>query len=386
VNGTKNYTALEKFETTPIDLFRRVEMTKLHPTVASVNPSPLSSRAAAVCAAFKHSEYPDNAFSASGSDGSVVSHGVSLNCGSETSTFDPAISTLREDEPKGEFGVDLPAHFTPHKSSFGYLVPAEIYEQESLPYAICPVDGMFPIKDTQKRKGADKKNIDKSKTFSRTCYFRFKLPKGTDLQPLGVYVVLDRENHFSLICNQNNGPTNRWRLCAYGGIEPDPNAPPAGPEPESLGPMSFGEVRCPVALPKVAALFQLHDFLVKAAAVSRDVIFSPQADKNLQAVMLLLYNNIQGISDVCDFDDAAKNLVLASYDPDNTPCRDVRTLRAAVQEVHDFLEEGPGLEDPDAEEYSTDEELNNDLELLSLVSKVFSKNLEKRNKLLLAKS
>jgi hypothetical protein len=297
LDATQMYTALEKFVVTPIDLFRLVEPSKLHPAVASTNPNALSSHASLLCAAFKEEEYPANPFDASGANGSIKSHGVSLNCGSGTTTFHKDSNSLPwqdilSNEQQGEFGVDVVSNFTAHPSSFGYLAPAEIYNPAPFPSFVVPQTNMLPLKDTQKRSGADGKNRDKTKMFTRSNYFRFKLPSSTELEQYGVYVVYDRANHFSLICAHQRSPTNnRWvrKDQTYELVNPGTSI--IVPEPECLGPVMYGtQIMCTVALPTIAALFQLQDFLIKAAAVPSDLRYSQNdSNKDLKAVVPLLY-------------------------------------------------------------------------------------------------
>lgn len=251
-----NYTALELFSTVPIDLFRRVPPSKIHPAVESQPGNQLSKRSPLFCASFREDEYRATPYEKNRKQGNVECDGISLGYNLEDDRQFAVAGgdkypwvDMDETDQKGRVSLQLEGDdsFTPATSNWGYLHNSPMTRQDGPDFL-----ATVPDKRTQSAEGPVRK---------RSTYYRFKLPQGTDLAAHGVAVVFDSYNHFVLIC----AAQPHYRLWVETAPSTYSSQGEPVPVPESNGPKQFHGETYQVILPAVAALFELHDLLVVAA-------------------------------------------------------------------------------------------------------------------------
>jgi hypothetical protein len=264
------YTALERFSIVPINLFRRVPPSKIHPAVVTATEpgdtgnNALSLRSPLFCASFADDEYKELPFESTGGEGNVECCGISLGYSLEGQAFDPTADghnypwqPMDNLEQRGRLSIQLDQDdsFTAAPSPWRYLHCTELQNTE--PNALPAVPDEF----TRKKSTG---NVAK-----RSNFYLFMLPKGADLSDLGVAVVFDRPNHFVLICVSPPSIGRFWG--SLRGAAELYTLRPEGrdgaiaadiTEPENIGRGIIVNKQYPVTLPNVASRFRLHSFLL----------------------------------------------------------------------------------------------------------------------------
>jgi hypothetical protein len=338
------YTALERFSVVPVNLFRRVPPSKIHPAVVTATEpgdnNALSSRSPLFCASFAQDEYNEFPFAGSGGEGNVQCCGISLEYTRDGQAFDPnanghnypwtPMTDTEQNNRRLSIKLDQGNAFTaPPTSPWRYLHATQLHETE--PYAEAKVADEV----TRKRATA---NV----AAKRSNYYLFMLPKGTDLSDLGVAVVFDRPNHFVLICVSPPSPGRYW------GSQTGPNehhtwrpmsTNAAFTERENLGRIDIANKRYPVVLPNVASRFHLHSFLLVAAAEPKNIRGSSEdGSKPLFAAAQGVFKNTSKIDNAYETGEALELLELANYNPDCVLHHSLKTLDAAMTSVCKMLE------------------------------------------------
>jgi hypothetical protein len=334
------YTALERFSVVPVNLFRRVPPSKIHPAVVTAGDNNvLSSRSPLYCGSFAADEYNEFPFEGTGGEGNVECCGISLGYSLDGQAFDPNANghnypwmPMSNFEQKRRLSIQLDQGnvFTaPPSSPWRYLHTTQLHRSE--PSANATVaDEMTQKKTTGNVAG------------KRSNYYVFMLPKGTDLSDLGVAVVFDRSNHFVLICTSPPSPGRYWRSLPVSTEKHTwrPEGTPDGvAEPENIGMDVIANKEYPVILPNVASRFGLHSFLLVAAAEPKNIRASTEdGSKPLLAAAQGVFKNTSKIDNAYEVGEALELLELANYNPDCVPHHSLKTLDAAINSVCKILE------------------------------------------------
>jgi len=260
----QQYIAYEKFKAAPVDLFRHVKFSQVHPGVrVSHDRKQFTEVAPLFCASLngkQEKEYPHFRVVAK----NVKVHGASL-FGCDAYTLETSLMPWDEitpEEPTGDFCLSRPTLDSVEKepTEFGIL---------RAPNLLDDIGDMVPdYKDT----------LDKSTEVKKRTYFwRFKLSQGTNLADVGMAVIYDNSTpgHFTLIPEENCRSQTRnnrwWNPSSMDLLEPreGSTAPQA---PEHLSCKISGASKS-LTFPMAAQKFEFHDFIMKASALPWDTKF-----------------------------------------------------------------------------------------------------------------
>ena len=363
-SGDKEFVAMEYFTTVPTALFRTVRNDELayltfsHP--AQVEDSTWTKMSPLHCAAFRgkkkglkdETSLPWLNMKVNNKKKEFVVHGVSLFCSDNAEetvvgSFDPFTEPDPGEEKTGVRRMSLGNAFgIPEDDLEGILFSRYTHDKA--------VEGQ-PFKSHKYKYGDPKERKKNGMATQRESYLRFKLKEGLDLAPYGVAVVYDNNTklHFSLVLSREQWdplakwtaagdslelhlPNDAWPL--YTTIERNDetrnqfllnhvlktDGDRGDHEPENC----ITAHRDYRYLPKVAALFSLHDLKLEAKVEPQEL--SP-GDKHYQiyeASMVLFHSDLPW-----DVYLAIVALENADYSLERITPSERNTLQEAIAEI-----------------------------------------------------
>jgi hypothetical protein len=358
------YFAVEYFETVPTDMYRDVKIDRLQPSIYS-HPDFLkeekrwTSVSPLYCAAMKDSEMELPWHSVS-EKGNLDAHGVSLYFKDEATVTDIVLDPFRpvdEDEQVGNTRLTLEQYMRLVNAEGAKPHPVFGIIETFVSHQMTPAGAV--AKGVPKRavaKGAPKRAEEgptkKPLASERMVCFRYKLREGTNLAPFGMALIYDNssKHHCSLIRKKTPEPNKRmWMevvgfpflplvssaeflnctdsnqrnallrdniLCPFAEHE----------EPETF----YGKIvgKPYLVFPKVAALFALNDFLMKASAepVPLEKYDDPSQHSMYKAALVLYHIDTDN-----DVRMALEELEGAAYHISDVDSPCVLTLHSAMQ-------------------------------------------------------
>lgn len=337
LSTTVQYTAYEVFTTVPRNLYRTVKTNQAHPVVDAVPGNQFTKVASLFCTALTPTESIDPPFyyNAQHKGRRVSVRGASLTWkdASEPATvgLTSEVDANESTKAPARIALDDAVFLGTYRegTEFGVLHTSSIYKHDGAQHLTqlkskhCTVSG---IKKT------------------RTYFWRYVIPMGTDLSGLGVSLVYDKaENgHFSLIPNQVNATYRAWSNVSFHQpnlLRPDPNQPePPIAMPESIT-WPYDSVNC-VAYPLVAKKFQLHDMIMKAAGfVLPDEPYEDKDCQKLAQAAEVVFDHGDELLNSYEIYEALDVLSSFAFDVKKAPFDELRILLNAMTEIQDSADD-----------------------------------------------
>lgn len=354
LDSAMQYCVFEKFTTVPVDLYRTVKLSQIHPVVKADIPSPFTEVVPLFCASFQEKESVHPPFRRSLSDlnksGRTLFSGASLRACDEYREVaeNPWDDVTREENKMG------------HQVDLGTL---DGTYRRSTTAEGGPSVGILRSTKLYTTTGAERFNNlqlkEEGKTVkTRNYYWRFKLEQGTDLQAVGMYLVCDKEDgHFCLVpevdrshsfLKSRQADPRKWPYQAGERpllMEPEPGVAIPNP-PEALLTHVSGGGPSVVAFPVVAQKFRFNDLVMKASGRPWDMIFNEEDDdedkKKLGAASNVVFEHSNALPNTHDILDALDVLRTKDFNITSVPFSDCGLLHETMDDLlsaEDTIEE-----------------------------------------------
>jgi hypothetical protein len=351
------YFAVECFETVPTDVYRTVRIDQLQPSIYShpdclENESRWTCISPLYCAAIKDSEIEFPWHSVSQQE-NLAAHGVSLSCKDEATKSDIVLDPFRpvgEEEKVGDTSLTLEQYARLMKDKSAEPHPVFGILETLVSHQMIPAG--TAVKGVPRKKRKKEKGETNCLASMRLPCFRYKLREGTNLAPFGMALIYDNssEYHCTLVRKNETIPDKRiWVGKSYYPFLPKDAFLELGDnfsddvrdtilrevafrpfaeheEPETIYEKIFGKPY--IVFPKVAAMFVLHDFLMKASAepMPLEKYDDPSQHSMYQAASVLYHIDTDN-----DVRMAIEELEGAAYQISDVDSPHVLTLRSAMQ-------------------------------------------------------